>query len=94
LYPGGTDAWGKFLAPYFTPFDPTVTYEDGTLLFRPYKDLEDQGHIALIIGEKIYHSYFYVWEPRGTNLTRDPGVSHTPIESNYYTFTAPPSAWL
>jgi hypothetical protein len=93
-FPGSTIAWGKFLTPHFTDYDSSADYEDGTLLFRPYKDREDQGHIALILGGKAYHSYAYVWEPLGSSGTADPGVSHTPPLANYYVYAVPPSAWL
>jgi hypothetical protein len=93
IFPGGTGAWGKFLQPHLEPFDSNKEYPDGTLLFRPYKDFDDQGHIALVVGGKTLHSYAYVFEPH-TSGKVDPGVSHTPVWPTYYMYAAPPSAWL
>lgn len=93
LYPGGTGAWYKFLEPALVPFDPQAQYEDGTLLFRPYKDFQEQGHIALVMKNQTLHSFAYVWEP-STQTTVDPGVSRTPIWPDYYVYAAPPSSWL
>jgi hypothetical protein len=93
IYPGGTGAWYKFLTPYFTPYDPTQIYPDGTLLFRPYKDFEDQGHIALVLNNKTLHSYAYVFEPHTTGIVQ-PGVCVSEIWHDYYMYAAPPSAWL
>ena len=94
-YPGGTGAWYKYLEPHLTPYDLQADYEDGTLLFRPYASIEDQGHIALVYNGKILHSYAYKWEPYTQNHPVDPGVSHTPPwKDGYFTYAAPPSAWL
>ena len=92
-FPGGTGAWYKFLQPNLQLFDPAANYPDGTLLFRPYKDFDDQGHIALVYHGKTLHSYAYIFEPHTAGVV-DPGVSHTPIWDDYYTYAAPPSAWL
>lgn len=93
IYPGGTGAWRKFLEPHLIPFDPQATYPDGTLLFRPYTDFQDQGHIALVLNNKTLHSFAYAWEP-STQTTVDPGVTFTDIWPNYYAYVAPPHAWL
>jgi len=93
LYPGGTGAWHKFLDPHLEPYNSNTVYPDGTLLFRPYTDFEDQGHIALVVDGKTLHSYAYVFEPHAPGRV-DPGVSHTPVWRDYYTYAAPPHAWL
>jgi hypothetical protein len=92
-YPGGTSAWHTFLEPYLTSFDPQAEYEDGTLLLRPYKDFQDQGHIALVLNNKTLHSFAFAWEP-SAQTTVDPGVTLTDIWPNYYVYAAPPDAWL
>ena len=94
-YPGGTDAWHKFLAPHLAPYDSRADYEDGTLFFRPYADKVDQGHIALVHNGKILHSYVYSWEPYTTVGTVEPGISNTkPWADGYFTHVAPPHSWL
>jgi hypothetical protein len=93
IFPGGTGAWYKFLEPYLEPYDKSKVYPDGTLLFRPYKDFTDQGHIALVHNNKTLHSYAYIFEPH-TVGTVDPGVSQTEIWHTYYVYAAPPHAWL
>ena len=92
-FPGGTGAWYKFLEPNLKPYDKHKVYPTGSLLFRPYKDFDDQGHIALIVNNKTLHSYAYVFEPATKTLV-DPGVSLTPIWHDYYSYVAPPHAWL
>ncbi len=91
--PGGTGAWGEVLLPIAQPYDPAMTYEDGTLLFRPYKDWYDQGHIAIVLDGKSLHSYPDPWNP-DNQQTRTPGVSLTPIWPDYYTVAVPLSTWL
>ena len=94
-YPGGTVAWHKFLAPFLTPHDPRTTYEDGTLLFRPYVDNVDQGHIALVYNGKLLHSYAYFWEPLTPVGTVEPGISNTKSWiDGYFTHVAPLHSWL
>ena len=94
-HPGGLSAWYKFLAPFLLPFDPRADYENGTILFRPYTDHADQGHIALVYEGKILHSYAYTWEPSTTVGTVEPGISHTaPWKDGYFTYVAPPHAWV
>ncbi len=93
-YPGGTGAWYKFLKPHLLPYDPQTKYEDGTILFRPYTDNVDQGHIALVYDGKILHSYAYTWEPFTSAGTVEPGISYTnPWNDGYFTHVAPPNSW-
>jgi hypothetical protein len=95
LYPGGIGAWHTFLRDHLTPFDAAATYEDGTILFRPYTSVQDQGHIGVVFGGQLYHSYAYVWEPFSFEKRVEPGVSITDIwKDGYFTHVAPPSAWL
>ncbi len=91
--PGGTGAWGEYLAPYAQPFDPKAAYEDGTLLFRPYKDWMDQGHIALIYKGQTLHSYPERWDPHNRQKS-GPGVCLTEIWPDYYTIAVPLKDWL
>jgi hypothetical protein len=74
------------------PYDPKSRYEDGTILFRPYKDNMDQGHIALVYDGKILHSYAYTWEPFTSVGTVEPGISHTKPWADF-THVAPPNSW-
>lgn len=93
IYPGGIDAWYKHLSPHLESYDSNTIYPNGTLLFRPYTDFQDQGHIALVVDGKTVHSYAYVFEPRTAGKV-DPGVSHTPVWPDYYVYAAPPEAWI
>ena len=100
-FAGGTGAWYKFLKPHLQPFDPTKTYEPGTLFFRPYMTFEDQGHIGIKLeGDTFLHSYVEVPVPReglcepGCSRNETWATSHNWHPEGYYLYTAPPSAWL
>ena len=69
----------------------TKQYPIGTLLFRTYKDLEDQGHFAVVIGEnKIIHAY--ADEECGKVGITDMVNSVAPLD--YYEYTIYPKDWL
>jgi cell wall-associated NlpC family hydrolase len=83
-YPGGTGAWYRFLRPSLTKYwgDPLPV---GSLLFRPYSDFEDQGHVAIVVGDGVVlHSF----------PGEQGGVAVTPVAAGYYLYSAPPAAWL
>jgi hypothetical protein len=82
-YPGGTGAWWRFLKPALSPFREGQDYPVGSVLFRPYCDFDDQGHIAIVVGPNtVIHSF------------PEAGVAITPILMGYYATVAPPAAWL
>lgn len=100
-FAGGTGCWEEFLMPHMETFDPTKDYPEGTLLFRPYKAFEDQGHIAILLEDgRLLHSY--VNDPNPLTGFQSPGVtvdptwktSHHWLPDGYYKFVAKPEAWL
>ena len=54
---GGTHKWSKYLDKVKTQFDPNIKYPSGTLLLRDFRDITDQGHLAIIYNDdNILHS--------------------------------------
>lgn len=82
-YPGGTYAWFNYLERKgrLEKFDYTKSYPSGTLLLRNYKDINDQGHVAIIYAQhkdsvlfsKVIHSYPKEWNLELGKTT--PGVT-------------------
>jgi cell wall-associated NlpC family hydrolase len=90
---GGTGFW--FIEFTYTNVlykkDHTKIYPNGTLLFRSYKNIEDQGHLAVVIGEnKIIHSY--AEEELGKVGITDMVNSYAPLD--YYEYIVYPTDWL
>jgi len=81
-----------------------VIFPIGTLLFRRYKDNDDQGHIAVVVDPDknlIIHSYYT--ELNENNIKLDPGVVIEDInisnnwlhkDINYYEYFSLPIDWL
>lgn len=108
-FPGGTFIWFKTLNMMnnLEIFNPNISYPKGTLLIRDYKNIYDQGHVAVIyenniskpLESKIIHSY-----PNDLKLTDklvEPGLiieelkkSHNWYEQGYYTHICYPENWL
>jgi hypothetical protein len=84
LFPIGTTVeYEDYLRPKSTPYDPAIDYPVGTLLGRPLHDLEDQGHLAVVIAQgRVLHSWCVG------------GVQISEIVPTYYTWTCPPEAYL
>lgn len=85
MYPGGTGAWYQFLLPALRQFHDAESgdYPVGALLFRPYRNFEDQGHVAVVVEPGlVIHSF------------PEAGVAITPILAGYYTGWVPAEAWL
>ena len=49
---GGTDSYSKYYSKKSLKFDINKVYPIGSLLIRKYRDIDDQGHLAVIIEEK------------------------------------------
>ena len=84
-YAGGTVAWmDHFKArKCLHPFKPWIVYPEGTLLLRQYRNIDDQGHIAVYMGpNSIVHSW-----PEG-------GLIVGPIQTDYYEFVCLPEDWM
>lgn len=57
FYSGGTYVWSQYLDKYKNKFDNKCIYKPGTLLLRDYRDINDQGHLAVVFdNENILHS--------------------------------------
>jgi hypothetical protein len=91
------------------PFEHGKVYPLGTMVLRKYKDLGDQGHVAMVVsGTEIIHSYIYVdadqtfvesihsiESSRGPGVTIEPvDVSHSWFEGGTYTHACRPKNWL
>ena len=103
-YAGGVPAWADFFRHAGTLLPLTAEelpmLEDWTLLIRPYKDEEDQGHIAFIRKGGIYHCRPDKLDLSERQGLQSPGVIQDgpeaiqwAIESGYYTQKVLPSAW-
>lgn len=80
---GGTGDWYLYLKDNLLPFDPNVVYPAGTLFLRRYRDEEDQGHLAVSLGDgTVLHS----WTTQG--------VAIDTIFPDYYEFTCKPEDWI
>jgi len=104
---GGTDFWFKYFnsKDMLTKFDYTIKYPLGTLFLRNYRNIVDQGHIAMlleyyekdsskILYSKIIHAYCYK-DIRQVGITTL-GHSHFSISENtgYYEYAILPIKWL
>lgn len=91
---GGTGAYGVFYEKVAKPFDVNVPYPEGTLIGRKYRDVDDQGHLAVILEDgKVLQSF------ATTSGATTPGVNttFTVIQSHaggYYEYAVMPEDWL
>lgn len=109
-YPGGTYEWFRYLTEKNEPikFDISKRYKKGSLLFRPYTNIYDQGHDAIlltddkdyILDNKLLHCY-----PDSSDIKPGyikPGItvdtevrsSHFWIDSGFYLYVFGPESWL
>jgi hypothetical protein len=64
------------------PFEQEASYSEGSLLFRYYRDLDDQGHVAIVSGpRKIIHCYTDGSFARGKS---GPGVVEEELDANLW----------
>lgn len=105
---GGTYAYARYYKDKAYKFNINNTYPFGTLLIRGYKDINDQGHLAVIIEEKGKDSLILQSHIEGDFLKSTiPGVNamYTLEESNnsfkdeegngcYYQMVVLPEDWL
>lgn len=100
-FAGGTGCWEEFLIPHLEPIDTTEQYHEGTILFRPYRNYEDQGHIGMILKDgKFLHSH--ATEASPSDGFQSPGCvidetwmsSHGWTEKGYYMYAARWYSWL
>jgi cell wall-associated NlpC family hydrolase len=91
------------------PYDSRKIYPRGTLVLRRYRDIEDQGHVGIIVSDdEILHSYMRIDPDRtfresihSANSDYGPGVvvekiddSHTWFEGGTYTDICAPEFWM
>ena len=102
IYRGGTGMWDYYLnsKKLLEKFDIEKQYPVGTLFLRRYRNVEDQGHLAVLYGNNgenvldgdIIHSYNDEHGGRvGITKLRD---SHYCIADGYYEFICLPENWL
>jgi hypothetical protein len=91
------------------PFKRGKVYPKGTMVLRKYKDIEDQGHIAMVVSDtEIIHAYMYINPHQSfeeaihsNETTRQPGVIIEPIDvclswykGGTFTHVCRPQNWL
>jgi hypothetical protein len=91
---GGTYAYQLYFEDVATEFDPAASYPTGMLIGRRFRDVEDQGHVAIVIGGDFVLQSF-AFEPMGA----EPGVNstYTVTESHdggFYEYAVSPQDWL
>jgi hypothetical protein len=91
---GGTLAYQLMYQEVATPFDPATDYPTGTLIGRGFRDVNDQGHLAVVLdGDMVLQSF--AWEMGGS----EPGVNSTYTVSQsddggFYEYAVRPQDWL
>jgi hypothetical protein len=115
-YPGGTYEWFKYLTEklerngvllQYHLFDTNKSYPKGTLLFRPYNDINDQGHVAIVFSHNnniLDNNLLHCYPEDG--IVRDglikPGItidelvrtSHNWNKYGFYSYAFLPEIWL
>lgn len=104
LVKGGTGYWYQYLKSkqVLQPVDIDQKYQIGTLLFRYYRDIHDQGHMAVICHQDtnyldswIIHSYYNDQYDNGVGIHQVVDSHwYLGIQSGYYDFTVAPADWL
>lgn len=92
-YPGGTYEWFHYLIQKenLEEFDSSKSYPPGSLLFRPYQSIDDQGHVAIVYeNSQLLHCY----SERGVALDSDIQTSHSWSEEGYYKYVFTPESWM
>jgi len=94
-YAGGTYAWFEYLSKRGLLQPLTMkSYPAGTLLFRKYRNPEDQGHVAILytsgplLEQKLLHSY----AAAGIKIDSTVAESHNWVPEGYYEYAS--ENWL
>ena len=104
---GGIGGWYDYLKKkkVLKKFNDTKDYELGTLFLRRYRDVNDQGHVAVYINKykinnknkllygDIIHSFDFNKDNTGINIT-SLGWSHFWDKCGYYEYSISPEDWL
>lgn len=82
---GGTLAYGQYYSKVSIPFsiDDARNYPNGTLIGRYYRDIVDQGHVAIIINGYVLQSF----DPDGVNMSYTIEESHAGYYYEYAVLT-------
>jgi len=105
-FPGTTYTWFRYLSKkgWLEPYSNYESYPRGTLLIRNYKNVHDQGHVAVFINEtQIIHAcsdYTYSESIElglvdvGSTKIDDFEDIHSWSGGNYFTHICRPDYWL
>ena len=101
---GGTAKFYKEFKDISEKYDDNKNYPIGTIIGRNYKNIRDQGHVALCIGnDKIIEAYpskidFKETKPGVTissmKVSNKEGAKVININDNYYTYAVTPDMYL
>ena len=102
---GGTLSWFNYFKDKkcLEVFDYRKNYPVGTLFFRKYRSIMDQGHFAVLyeldkndlwLNNKIIHSYYDKEEGNGKVGLSVLGYSHYSIPEGYYEYIILPENWM
>ena len=98
---GGTGAYANYYKDVYNKFDINIKYPIGTLIIRDFRDIDDQGHVAIIIENngsqsKVLQSFTFKNKYPGVNInyTLDESNKCDNIGTNYYEFAVLPEHWL
>uniref|UniRef100_A0A6C0J9E8 Peptidase C51 domain-containing protein n=1 Tax=viral metagenome TaxID=1070528 RepID=A0A6C0J9E8_9ZZZZ len=97
---GGTEAYAEYYKDKAIKFNIETNYPSGSLLIRGFRNIDDQGHVAIIIEEKGKQSLILQSHVDGEFFeSTTPGVNalYTLEESHnngYYEFIVLPKDWL
>jgi len=105
---GGTYFWYHYFSKksFLKKFDYTMDYPIGTLFLRKYRNVEDQGHVAVLYSKynkdpsKILYGniiHAYADDDGGQVGITNLGFSHfidPDLKEGYYEFAVLPQHWL
>lgn len=115
FFPGGTYKWFQYLwqklkqhGMEMEKIDVTKNYPKGSLLFRPYSNIDDQGHVAIVFSDNkgtiLNNSLLHCYPDSAMiktgfvrpGVTIDPEVrfSHGWKKEGFYKFVIQPHVWL
>jgi hypothetical protein len=90
FYAGGTYAWYEYLSSInaLEPVNRSKSYPKGSLLLRRYRDVKDQGHLAvlytsgILTNQKLLHCYYN----RGITIDESFQDSDSWCKDGYYEY--------
>ena len=89
---GGTQAYYDYYKKVAEEFDKNKIYPEGTLIGRKYYNIDDQGHVAIVLSNQHILQSFY---PDGVNSTYTIKESNEMANGqNYYEYIVLSEKWL